>query len=96
MIGQLKFSCHEPTATETKTTMPAKITTQAPTEPATTIKNVTTSKISRAYWWLAKIKSVLNQDMTQQQCEYMADEEKTWTVHNTNKYYRRVKVTNLM
>jgi len=39
-------------------------------------------------WEYIGNQSVLNQDMTQQQCEYMADEEKTWTVHNTNKYYR--------
>ena len=39
-------------------------------------------------WEYIGNQSVLNQDMTQKQCEYMADEENTWTRHNTNKFYR--------
>jgi len=39
-------------------------------------------------WEYIGNQSVLNQDMTLEQCQILSDEENTWTEHNTNKYYR--------
>jgi hypothetical protein len=39
-------------------------------------------------WEYIGNQSVLNQDMTLQQCQVLSDEEKTWTKHDTNEFYR--------